>query len=480
MNHWNRRTFLSGSGLSLGSAALSGLLGRSGHAAPLPAGLTKAMANGLPPGIQGLPNIPPRVKRVIFLCMAGGPSHLETFDEKPELARLDGQPMPTSYTEGQPIAQLAGKELKVQGPLTQFKRCGESGQVISDFLPYHQRMADDICVLRSMVTEQINHDPAHTFMNCGTALAGRPSMGSWVTYGLGSECDDLPGFVVLTSVGGRNPQPIASRQWGSGFLPSRFQGVEFNAAGPPVHYVDPPAGVGHDGQRRVVDAIAKLNQHRFQSVPDPEIQTRLSAYEIAFRMQTSVPELVDFSDEPQDVLDMYGAKGSDGSYASNCLLARRLAERGVRFIQLYHRGWDHHGGLERYMKICCGLTDRPTWALIQDLKRRGMLDDTLVIWGGEFGRTPMFQGKGGAGRDHHIKGFSMWMAGGGVKGGTSYGATDPLGYNAVENVTHVRDLHATMLHMLGIDHKRFSYPYQGLDTRLTGVEEAHVIDDVLS
>ncbi|WP_436717925.1 DUF1501 domain-containing protein [Roseiconus lacunae] len=438
------------------------------------------MANGLPPGIQGLPNIPPRVKRVIFLCMAGGPSHLETFDEKPELARLDGQPMPTSYTEGQPIAQLAGKELKVQGPLTQFKRCGESGQVISDFLPYHQRMADDICVLKSMVTEQINHDPAHTFMNCGTALAGRPSMGSWVTYGLGSECDDLPGFVVLTSVGGRNPQPIASRQWGSGFLPSRFQGVEFNAAGPPVHYVDPPAGVGHDGQRRVVDAIAKLNQHRFQSVPDPEIQTRLSAYEIAFRMQTSVPELVDFSDEPQDVLDMYGAKGSDGSYASNCLLARRLAERGVRFIQLYHRGWDHHGGLERYMKICCGLTDRPTWALIQDLKRRGMLDDTLVIWGGEFGRTPMFQGKGGAGRDHHIKGFSMWMAGGGVKGGTSYGATDPLGYNAVENVTHVRDLHATMLHMLGIDHKRFSYPYQGLDTRLTGVEEAHVIDDVLS
>jgi hypothetical protein len=476
----NRRTFLSRSGVSLGSAALANLLSRDGYAATsAAAGRQDASRPGLPPGVTGLPHFPPRIKRVIFLCMAGGPSHLETFDEKPELKRLHDQPMPESFTKGQPIAQLQGKKLKVQGPMTQFRRCGQSGQTISDFLPYHQKMADDICILKSMVTEQINHDPAHTFMNTGTAISGRPSMGSWITYGLGSESDNLPGFVVMTSVGGRNPQPIASRQWSSGFLPSRYQGVEFNNAGPPVHYVSPPPGVGQRGQRAVVDAIAAINRQRFAQHPDPEIQTRLSTYEIAFQMQTSVPELVDMSDEPQHVLDMYGATPGDGSFASNCLLARRLAERGVRFIQLYHRGWDHHGDLERYMNICCKLTDQPTWALLQDLKQRGMLDETLIIWGGEFGRTPMYQGKGGPGRDHHIKGFSMWMAGGGVQPGISYGATDELGYNAVENVVHVRDLHATLLHLLGIDHMRFSYPFQGLDMRLTGVEKARVLEDVL-
>ncbi|MBL6921048.1 MAG: DUF1501 domain-containing protein [Akkermansiaceae bacterium] len=459
-----RRTFLGQTGLSLGSAALASLLSDQANAAPL----------------NSLPHFAAKAKRVIFLCMSGGPSHLETFDYKSQLDKLNGKDMPTSFTEGQPIAQLQGQKLKVQGHLTKFNKYGQSGQVISDFLPHTAKLADDIAIVRSMVTEQINHDPAHTFMNTGTAISGRPSMGSWVTYGLGSETRDLPGFVVLTSVGGRNPQPIASRQWSAGFLPSRHQGVEFNSAGDPVHYVSNPKGISSAQQSALVEAINKLDRKRNKLVVNPEIDTRIAAYEMAFRMQTSVPGLMDISKEPQRVLDLYGAKPGDGSYASNCLLARRLAERGVRFIQLYHRGWDHHGGLEKYMGICCGLTDRPTWALLTDLKERGMLEDTLVIWGGEFGRTPMFQGKGGAGRDHHIKGFSMWMAGGGVKGGTSYGETDELGYNAVKDVVHVRDLHATMLHQLGLHHDRFSYPFQGLDMKLTGVEKAKVIKGILS
>jgi hypothetical protein len=459
-----RRTFLGQTGLGLGSAALASLLSDQATAAPL----------------NSLPHFAAKAKRVIFLCMAGGPSHLETFDYKPQLDKLNGKAMPTSFTEGQPIAQLQGQKLKVQGHLTKFNKYGQSGQVISDFLPHTAKLADDIAIVRSMVTEQINHDPAHTFMNTGTAISGRPSMGSWITYGLGSETQDLPGFVVLTSVGGRNPQPIASRQWSAGFLPSRHQGVEFNSAGDPVHYVSNPKGISSAQQSALVEAINKLDRKRNKLVVNPEIDTRIAAYEMAFRMQTSVPGLMDISKEPQRVLDLYGAKPGDGSYASNCLLARRLAERGVRFIQLYHRGWDHHGGLEKYMGICCGLTDRPTWALLTDLKERGMLEDTLVIWGGEFGRTPMFQGKGGAGRDHHIKGFSMWMAGGGVKGGTSYGETDELGYAAVKDVAHVRDLHATMLHQLGLHHDRFSYPFQGLDMKLTGVEKAKVIKGILS
>lgn len=467
----NRRTFLARGGVGLGSLALSALVNRGVLAAK------KSVSQGVLPG---LPHYRPKIKRVIFLCMAGGPSHLETFDYRPKLEAMDGQPMPESFTSGQPIAQLQGKELRCQGPLTKFNKYGQNGQEISDFLPWHAKMADDICVIRSMVTEQINHDPAHTFMNTGTAINGRPSMGSWVTYGLGSETDELPGFVVLTSQGGRNPQPIASRQWSSGFLPSRFQGVEFNSSGDPVHYVRNPKGVDAVQQRQLVNAVQQLNAYRNQSVRNPEIDSRIAAYEMAFQMQTSVPGLMDVSDEPQHVLDMYGAKPGDGSYASNCLLARRLVERGVRFVHLYHRGWDHHGGLVKYMNICCPLTDQPTWALVQDLKQRGMLDDTLIIWGGEFGRTPMSQVKGGKGRDHHIKGFSMWMAGGGVKGGITHGSTDELGYYALENVVHVRDLHATMLHLLGIDHARFSVPFQGLDMRLTGVEEARVVEEILS
>jgi hypothetical protein len=467
-----RRAFLQQSGVGLGAVALSSLLASGGSASP-------AESAGQYSGLPAFPHFAPKAKRVIFLCMAGGPSHLETFDYKPELDKLDGKPMPESFTKGQPIAQLQGQSLKVQGHLTKFQRHGKSGQEISEFLPFHGTIADEICIIRSMVTEQINHDPAHTFMNTGTAISGRPSMGAWVNYGLGSEADDLPGFVVLTSVGGRNPQPIASRQWGAGFLPSRFQGVEFNSSGDPVHYLRTPPGVSPEGQERLVKTIQQLDRHRNAAVNNPEIETRIAAYEMAFRMQTSVPELMDMSDEPQAILDLYGAKPGDGSFASNCLLARRLAERGVRFIHLYHRGWDHHGDLVRYMNICCGLTDKPTAALITDLKQRGMLDETLVIWGGEFGRTPMFQGKGGPGRDHHIKGFSMWMAGGGVKGGLTYGATDELGYNAAENVVHVRDLHATMLHQLGIDHRRFSVKHQGLDMRLTGVEDARVVREIL-
>ncbi len=466
-----RRAFLGQAGIGFGSAALLSLLGRDARGAGI-----DTSYHGLP----GFPHHQQRIKRVIFLCMAGGPSHLETFDYKPKLDELNGQPMPESFTAGQPIAQLQGQKLKVQGHLTKFKKYGKSGQMISDFLPHTAKMADDICIVNSMLTEQINHDPAHTFMNTGTAISGRPSMGSWINYGLGSDSDDLPGFVVLTSVGGRNPQPIAARQWGAGMLPSRFQGVEFNSAGDPVHYVSNPQGVSRNHQNALVRTIQQLDSHRNEAVDNPEIEARIAAYEMAFRMQASVPELTDVSKEPQHILEMYGAKPGDGSYASNCLLARRLAEKGVRFIQLYHRGWDHHGGLVNYMNICCGLTDKPTWALLTDLRQRGMLDETLIVWGGEFGRTPMFQGKGGAGRDHHMKGFSMWLAGGGIVGGTTYGATDELGYNSVKDIVHVRDLHATMLHLLGIDHERFSVKFQGLDMRLTGVEPARVVKDILS
>ncbi|MBI3467821.1 MAG: DUF1501 domain-containing protein, partial [Planctomycetes bacterium] len=396
----NRRTFLFRSGLGLGSVAMASLMSRELR------GGARADASASDGRPSGVPHFAPRVKRVIFLYMSGGPSHLETFDYKPKLTQLDGQPMPGSYTKGQPIAQLQGQELKCQGPLTRFGKYGHSGQEISDFLPWHAKMADCLCIVRSMVTEQINHDPAHTVLNTGTAISGRPSMGSWVWYGLGSEGDDLPGFVVMTSEGGRNPQPISSRQWSAGVLPSRFQGVPFNSQGDPVHYLGNPRGVTRAQQRELVETIQRLDRHRNLAVEDPEVDTRIAAYEMAFRMQTSVPELLDISDEPQAILDMYGAQPGDGSYASNCLLARRLAERGVRFIQLYHRDWDHHGDLVKYMHICCGLTDKPTWALITDLKQRGMLEETLLIWGGEFGRTPMYQGKGGPGRDHHIKGFS--------------------------------------------------------------------------
>ncbi len=421
---------------------------------------------------------PAKAKRVIFLYQAGGPSHLETFDSKPKLAEMHSQPMPESFTKGQQIAQLQGKPLICFGPQYGFQKFGASGQEISELFPHIGSIADQVCIIRSMWTEQINHDPAHTVMNTGSIITGRPSMGSWVLYGLGAETDELPGFVVLTSAGrGGQMQPIAARQWSAGILPGKFQGVKLNSIGDPVLYIRNPQGVDAAAQRESIDAINALNRVQHRTVADPEILTRIAQYELAFKMQASVPGLMDMSKEPQHILDMYGAHPGDGSFASNCLLARRLAERGVRFIQLYHRDWDHHGAVKRNIAYKAEETDRPTAALIQDLKQRGMLDDTLVAWGGEFGRTPMSQG--GDGRDHHIKGFSYLLAGGGIEGGITYGATDDLGYAAVENPVSVHDFHATMLHLLGIDHQRLTVKFQGLDARLTGISGS-VVKDILA
>ncbi|MAB90481.1 MAG: sulfatase [Planctomycetes bacterium] len=448
-NMISRRAFLGQTGYGVGAAALGSMLARDeGH--PLS------------------PSKPrPKARRVIHLCMAGGPSHLEGFDWKPELRRMHGQDMPESFTKGQPIAQLQGQKLRCLGPQYDFSRHGQSGQQISDAFPKMARLADDICIVRSMFTEQINHDPAHTFMNTGTAISGRPSMGSWVLYGLGAETEDLPGFVVLSSVGkGGQAQPISARQWHSGFLPGRYQGVRFHSIGDPVHYVGRPPGVDDASQRQVLDAIRDLDLLQQGAGANPEIATRIAQYEMGYRMHTSVPELTDLSDEPQEVLDLYGTRGGDGTFASNCLLARRLAERGVRFIQLYHRAWDHHGNIRGGFAISAKEVDQATYALVTDLKRRGLLEDTLIIYGGEFGRTPMGQGSG---RDHHIKGFSLWLAGAGIRGGFSYGATDELGYHAVQDRVHVNDLHATMLHLLGVNHERLTYRYRGRDFRLTDV-----------
>ncbi len=462
----NRRTFLGGAGLSLGGAALGSMLGGKAFGGPEAVGFG-ASEDAV---VGAARRIAPKAKRVIFLCMAGGPSHLETLDYKPELAKLDGQPMPESVTAGQPIAQLQGQKLVCLGPRAKFVRCGSGEQMISDYFPHTQKIADEICIVRSMKTEQINHDPAHTFMNTGSGIPGRPSMGAWVTYGLGSENRDLPGFVVMTSVGGRNPQPIAARQWASGFLPSRYQGVELRSYGDPVLYLGNPEGVSRESQGRVIGAVNALNREFGKLGVDPELETRIAQYEMAFRMQASVPGLMDISDEPEEVLELYGTRGGDGSFAANCLLARRLAERGTRFIHLYHRGWDHHGDLDKYMKVCSGLVDRASAALVTDLKRRGMLEETLVIWGGEFGRTPMGQGgKGAIGRDHHMRAFSMWMAGGGIRGGMTYGETDEFGYNVVRDPVHVHDMHATMLHLLGMEHERLTVRFQGRDYRLTDV-----------
>lgn len=459
----SRRSFLRRATTGIGTFALASLLN--------PVLLAQSRSKpGLAGGVVNPLHFPPRAKRVIFLCMAGGPSQFETFDNKPMLAKMHGEPLPASYSEGQPIAQLQGQKLNCYGPQFPFRQWGKSGQEISELFPHLGAIADELCIIRSMQTEQINHDPAHTFINTGTSISGRPSMGAWVTYGLGSEAEDLPGFVVLTSHAGRNPQPIASRQWHTGFLPSKFQGVEFRSQGDPVLYLNNPPGVTSEGQRRLVDTIKGLNQSLDQAIDDPEISTRIEQYEMAFRMQASVPGLMDFSDEPQSVLDLYGTKGADGSFAANCLLARRLAERGVRFIHLYQRGWDHHDHLHQFMETCSQAADRASAALITDLKQRGMLDDTLVIWGGEFGRTPMSQtDKGPPGRDHHIRAFSIWMAGGGIRGGVTHGATDDLGYHAVTDKVHVHDLHATMLYLLGIDHLQLTFRFQGRDFRLTDV-----------
>jgi hypothetical protein len=453
----NRRSFLGQSMAGLGTFALANVLN--------PQLFAESKVERWPGAIK--PHFKPKIKRVIWLCMAGGPSHLETLDPKPTLAKMNGQPMPESITKGQPIAQLQGAKLTCLGPQHEFKKCGKSGIELSSIFPHLADVADDLCVIRSLKTEAINHDPAHTFMNTGTTISGRPSMGSWMWYGLGAETDSLPGFVVMMSTGRSGQmQPIAARQWHSGFLPSQFQGVQFRSKGDPVLYVNSPDGVSKDQQRDVVDATQELNKLFDKQVDDPEIATRISQYEMAFRMQSSVPELMDVAKETKETIDLYGAKPGDGSFASNCLLARRLAERGVRFIQLYHRDWDHHGNVKGDIPIVAKEVDQGMTALIKDLKRKGMFEDTLVVWGGEFGRTPMAQGTG---RDHHMKGFSIWLAGGGIKGGMTYGGTDDFGYNAVDNVVTVHDLHATMLHLLGVDHERLTIRVQGRDFRLTDV-----------
>ena len=463
-----RRVFLGRASQGIGALALASLI--------KPSSLLAAPARAT--GVVDPLHFAPKAKRVIWLTMAGGPSHLETWDPKPKLAAMHGQPMPESFTAGKQIAQLQGQKLTCYGPQHKFQRFGKSGVEICEMFPKIGSVADEICWVRSMTSEAINHDPAHMFMNTGSQIAGRPSMGAWITYGLGSEAESLPGFVVLTSLGrGGQNQPIAARQWAPGFLPSRFQGVHLRSKGDPVLYLGTPAGVTREQQGDVVKAVNALNLQHDAIVDDPEIATRIAQYELAFQMQASVPELVDLSKEPADVLELYGCKPGDGSFASNCLLARRLAERGVRFMQLYHKDWDHHGGVKQGIEFKAEEIDRACMALITDLKQRDMLKDTLIVWAGEFGRTPMSQG--GDGRDHHNAGFTVWMCGGGIKPGTVYGATDELGYAAVDNPIDVHDLHATMLRLLGIEHTRLSVKFQGLDARLTGIA-GKVIKDILA
>ena len=459
-----RRAFLGKTAQGVGGVALASLLGPA--------------ASGAPGVLSRLP-LPQKAKRVIWLSMAGGPSHLETFDPKPKLAEMHGQPMPESFTKGQQLAQLQGQKLTCFGPQHKFAKFGRNQIEICELFPQIGSVIDDVCLIRSMTTDAINHDPAHMFMNTGSQIAGRPSMGSWVTYGLGVESEDLPGFVVLTSLGkGGQNQPIAARQWSSGFLPSKHQGVQLRSKGDPVMYLTNPPGISRNAQGGDVDAIAALNLHRDKVVADPEVATRIAQYEMAFKMQASVPKLMDMSAEDAKTLALYGCVPGDGSFAANCLLARRLAERGVRFIQLYHKDWDHHGGVKEGIAFKATEIDRACMALITDLKQRGMLDDTLIVWAGEFGRTPMSQG--GSGRDHHSKAMTVWMAGGGIKGGIVHGQTDELGYAAVDKVTTVHDLHATMLHQLGINHEAFSIKFQGLDAKLTGVEPSKPIKEIIA
>jgi hypothetical protein len=450
-----RRSFLKSSGLGLGALALQKLMGGA------------------------LPHYHGRIRRVIHLCMAGGPSQFESLDWKPELKKLHGKPFPESFTKGQQLAQLQNMVLTARGPFTEFKKHGQSGQEISSLFPHIAGIADDLCIIRSMVTEQINHDPAQAFMNSGSILKGRPSMGSWLLYGLGAESENLPGFLVLMSQakGYNGAQPVSARQWSAGFLPSKYQGILLQSRGDAVHYVGNPEGVCQSTQRLVVDEVNRLNGIAAAEHEDAEARTRIAQYEMAFRMQSSVPGLADYSGESPQMLEAYGVKEpGDGSFASNCLLARRLAERGVRFIQLYHRAWDHHANIETSMPKAALDTDKACAALVKDLKQRGMLEDTLVIWGGEFGRTPMGQGTG---RDHHINSFSLWLAGGGVKPGITYGATDELGYRSVVDVVTMHDLHATLLHLCGIDHSKFSVKFQGLDAKLTGVDPCKVVKSIL-
>ncbi len=460
----NRRSFLGQSFSGLGTMALGSILARQAQA-----------GDAWPAYYRDGVHHRPRIKNIIHLCMAGGPSHIDTFDPKPELTKLHGKAFPDSFTKGQQLAQLQGMKLLARGSKSEFSRHGESGLEFSNSFKHMAEVADDLCILRGMQTEQINHDPAHAFMNTGSIIKGRPCMGSWTLYGLGAETEELPGYVVLMTGGG---QPISSQQWSAGFLPSRYQGVLFQSKGDAVHYVGNPAGICQSTQRQVIDEIKSLNQSLSNHVIDRELEARISQYEMAFRMQTSVPELTDIAGESKQTMEAYGVKeAGEGTYAKNCLLARRLVERGVRFVQLYHRGWDNHSKLDIELPKRIQEVDQASAALIADLKQRGLLDETLIIWGGEFGRTPMGQGTG---RDHHINAFSLLLAGGGIKGGHIHGATDELGYRAVDGVASVHDLHATMQHLCGIDPHAFTHKFQGLEFKLTGVEGGKVIKDILA
>jgi hypothetical protein len=463
MSNSTRRAFLgSAGGVSLGAMALHSLLGATAEPAP---------AIGLP----GFPHFAPRAKRVIFLTQSGGPSQLELFDHKPGLRQWAGQELPDSVRQGQRVTTMTANQKQLVMPgVTQFTRHGQSGTELGEWLPHLSQVVDDVCFVKSMFTDQINHAPAMTQFLTGNQLPGRPSMGSWFSYGLGSTNRNLPDYLVMLSKMQRpSDQPLYDHYWGSGFLPSRYQGVKLRNAKDPVLYLRDPDGLPKPLRRGMLDGLAELNQRRLTQSGDPEISTRIRQYEMAYRMQTSVPELT----------ELYGPDSRrPGSYAANCIMARRLAERGVRFIQLFHPDWDHHSRLPSWCTARCRDTDQPSAALIKDLKRRGMLDDTLVIWGGEFGRSVAGQGQWDsieAGRDHHPRCFTIWIAGAGIKPGFTYGATDDFSFNVAENPVHVRDLHATVMHLMGIDHARFTYRFQGLDFRLTGVEQARVVKELL-
>ena len=450
-----RRWFFQQCGVGLGAIALNALLRQDGSAA----------VPGLDPMSPKKPHHAPKAKRVIFLFMGGGPSHLELFDNKPELTKWDGKLPPADLLKGYRSAFI-NPNSQLLGPKFKFAKHGQSGAEVSELLPHFSEIVDDCCIVRSMVSDAFNHAPAQIFMSTGSQIAGRPSFGSWATYGLGSETKDLPGFVVLQS-GAKGPSG-GSANWGSGFLPTVHTGVPFRSTGDPVMYLANPAGVDAELQKDTLDTINRLNRRRLDVVGDPEIATRVASYEMAYRMQTSAPELMDLSKESPATLAMYGAEPGKSSYANNCLLARRLIERGVRFVELFHESWDQHGDLTNGLKNNCRETDRASAALVKDLKQRGLLDDTLVIWGGEFGRTPMVQG-GNDGRDHHPNAFTMWFAGGGIQPGLTLGESDELGFNAVKDRVHVHDLHATLLHLLGFDHTRLTHRFQGRDFRLTDV-----------
>ncbi len=472
----SRRDWLVRFGGGLGAIALTDRLVRDGHSVHAEELSAK--------GALGKPHHKPKAKRVIYLFQSGGPSQLETFDYKPLLIERTGQPLPDSVRQGQRLTGMSANQssLPLAGSIFPFQQHGANGTWICDLLPHTAQLADDLCIVRSMYTEAINHDPAITMLQTGQQIAGRPSIGAWLSYGLGSDNENLPSFVVLITKG-KTDQPLYSRLWGAGFLPSRNQGVQFRSGNDPVLFLNNPDGIDATSRRNMLNALGRLHEWEQEQVRDPEIETRIAQYEMAFRMQSSIPEVVDLSKEPESTFALYGEDArKPGTFAANCLLARRLAERDVKFIQLYHQGWDQHGGLPKGISTQCRETDQPAAALLKDLKQRGMLDDTLVIWGGEFGRTNYSQGKLSAkdyGRDHHPRCFSIWMAGGGIKGGITYGETCEFGYNIVRDPMHVRDFHATLLHVMGIDHTQFSYRFQGLDARLTGVEPSRVVSELL-